>query len=228
MHALICRESVGGSRREREFKHRCFILRISYPQMIRCSHEKMPPKYQLNSDAPGTQLLPSGQSKSEQGLKLHTGRGGMGPWGQRREGKRTAGRLFQGEELGTEQLTRLWGAGQQRPRHRHLLLTWFLSFKSKPFRWPWQGHDKYNKETFLPFSSLFIFSFPSSLSSPSSSKCPVSLPLILSTHQHGNHRHGCLQHREKPAGINFNLASADKRLGAVCLGLPASLTAPFI
>lgn len=160
MHALICRESVGGSRRERKFKHRCFIPRISYPQMIRCSHEKMPPKYQLNSDAPGTQLLPSGQSKSEQGLQLHTGRGGMGPRGQRREVKRTEGRLFQGEELGTEQLTRLWGAGQQRPRHRHLLLTWFLSFKTKPFRWPWQGHDKYNKETFSALFLPFYIFFP--------------------------------------------------------------------
>lgn len=134
MHALICRESVGGSRREREFKHRCFIPCISYLQMIRCSHRKMPPKYQLNSDAPGTQLLPSGQSKSEQGLQLHTGRGGMGPRGQRREGKRTEVWLFQGEELGTEQHTRLWEAGQQRPRHHQLLLSWFLSFRTKPFR----------------------------------------------------------------------------------------------
>lgn len=89
-------------------------------------------------------------------------------------------------------------------------------------------HDKDTIRTIkrLPF---YIFFPQFTLRSTPSSKCPVSLFLILPTHKQGNHRRGCLQHGgEEPAGINFNLARADKRLGVVCLGLPASLTAPFI
>lgn len=115
-------------------------------------------------------------------------------------GKRTEGWLFQGKERGREQHTRLWGAGQQRPRHPHFSPG---SFLSKPNLLG--DHDKDTIRTIkrLPF---YIF-------------LPTPLPLILPTHKQDNHRRGSLQRGgEKPAGINFNLANADKRLGVVCLG----------
>lgn len=191
MHALICRESVGGSRRERELKYRCFIPRISYPQMIRCSHGKMPPKYQLNSDVPGTQLLPTSLNLSKN-FSYTMGEEG---WGLKDRGGKGRGLKDGSSKARSWGRSSTQGCGEESNRGPDIATCFSPgSFLSKPNLIG--DHDKDTIRTIkrLPF---YIF-FPQFTLLPTpSSKCPV-----LPTHKQGNHRRGCLQcEGEKPAGI---------------------------